>query len=353
MRIVRPPGAEHGHVVTITAVGLFPEELGPVVESLHVPPEEPAHTTLEQLRRWYPQLRRQRVPPRKQPPPGPPPRPPAGIELVRYRGPAGKLSAYLHAPKDRTQRHPALLWCHGGFGGIDESNWKFREEVKGEVGPLFAERGFVVLSPAWRGESDSDGEPEIYWGEVDDALAAIDYLAGLPFVDPSRIYVAGHSAGATIALHVGQRSPRVRAVFSFGGALHVGFLGEDRWSQRFPFEPGHSLAAWLRSPLAGIADTKVPTFHFEGSLSAYGAEQAAQRTARRAGVPFRAFVLDGLDHWTAVPPMAHLAIEKAAADRPGAPLDITDKDVADALTRAAKTNPGRPRAGAGTRSLPP
>jgi dipeptidyl aminopeptidase/acylaminoacyl peptidase len=303
----------------------------------------PRSSTLEQLRQRYPQLRRQRVPPHEEPPPGPPPRPPAGIELVRYQGPAGKLSAYLHAPANRKQRHPAVIWCHGGFGGIDQSNWTFREDAPGEVGPLFAERGFVVFSPAWRGESDSDGKPELYWGEVEDALASIDYVAGLPFVDPSRIYVAGHSAGATIALLAGQRSSRIRAVFSFGGTLHVGFLGESDWSRAFPFEPGHVLAAWLRSPLAGIADTKVPTFHFEGSQSADGAEQAARRAAERARVPVRAFVIPDRDHWTAVPPMARLAIEKAWADRPGAPLDITDQDVASALARFEKSRPGQPR----------
>jgi hypothetical protein len=36
--------------------------------------------------------------------------------------------------------------------------------------------------------------------------------------------------------------------------------------------------------------------------------------------------------------MARLVVEKAAADRAGAPLDITDQDVADALARGAKTD---------------
>jgi acetyl esterase/lipase len=336
IRIVGAPGAKSGRLVSVMAFGELLEELGPSIESLHVPPEVSPRTTLEELQRRYPQLRKQRVPPRKEPPPGPPPPPPAGIELVGYKGPAGKLAAYLHAPADRKRRYPALLWCHGGFGGVGEASWTFSEAVMGEVGPLFAQAGFVVLSPAWRGESGSDGEPEIYWGEVDDALASIDYLAGLPFVDPSRIYVAGHSSGGGLALLAGQRSPRIRAVFSFGGVLHVGHLGESHYSVTFPFEPGHVLAAWLRSPLAGIPDTKVPTFHFEGSKSAYGAEQVARRVARRAGVPFRAFVLDGLNHWTAVPPMARLAIAKATADRPGATIDITDAEVAAAASNASK-----------------
>lgn len=339
LRIVRVPGTQRGRIVAVAAFGAFLDELGPSLESLHVPPEVAPRTTLAERQQMYPQLRKQRVPPRKVPPPGPPPPPPAGIELVGYKGPAGKLAAYLHAPADRQRRYPAVLWCHGGFGGVDESNWTFSEKAKGEVGPLFAQAGFVVLSPAWRGESGSDGEPEMYWGKVDDALASIDYLASLPFVDPSRICVAGHSVGGGLALLAGQRSPRIRAVFSFGGVLRVGHLGESHYSVTFPFEPGHVLAAWLRglrSPIAGIPDTKVPTFHFEGSESAYGAEQVARRIAQRTGAPFRAFVLDGLDHWTAVPPMARLAIAKATADRPGATIDITDAEVAAAASKAAK-----------------
>jgi predicted acyl esterase len=53
------------------------------------------------------------------------------------------------------------------------------------MGPLYADRDFVVLSPGWRGEAGGEGQPEIYWGEVDDALASIEYLAKLDIVDPT------------------------------------------------------------------------------------------------------------------------------------------------------------------------
>lgn len=43
-----------------------------------------------------------------------------------------------------------------------------------------------ALSPARRGEAGSEGQPEIYWGEVDDALASIEYLAKLDVVDPAQ-----------------------------------------------------------------------------------------------------------------------------------------------------------------------
>jgi alpha/beta superfamily hydrolase len=321
------------HVVALFSFGLLPEELGSILDSLRPSSGAVAPApSLDQLRLRYPQLRRMRVPPRSLPPEPLPPPPPPGIELVHYTGPAGKLSAYLHVPKDRKRRHPALLWCHGGFGGINRSQWRFSESARGEVGPLFADSDFVVLSPAWRGEAGSDGEPEIYWGEVDDALASIDYMAKLDFVDPARIYVAGHSSGAEIATFVGQRTTRVRAVFAFGAGLHEGNLEEEGVELTFPFDATNVAAAWFRSPLAGLADTKVPTFWFEGSENASDAVKlAAERVAERAHVPFHAFVLPGRSHWTAVPPMARLVIAKLSALKPGAPIEITQAEVAAAL----------------------
>lgn len=339
--VVHPPGSTERYTVGLMAISLFPEELASILESLRPSSSAaPPSLSLEQLRQRYPQLRRMRTPPRPLPPDPPPPAPPPGIELVHYAGPAGKLTAYLHTPKDRKRRYPAVLWCHGGFGGIGDSQWRFAKRAQGEVGPLFADSGFIVLSPAWRGEAGSDGEPEIYWGEVDDALASIDYLAKLDFVDPERIYVAGHSSGATIATFVGQRTKRVRAVFAFGASLHAGSLEEDDgWSLTFPFDETNVAAAWFRSPLAGLAETKVPTFYFEGSKNVWGPERAAEGVADRSRVPFHAFVLPDRDHWTAVPPMARLAIAKAAALQPGAPLEITQAEVAAALAAENSTAP--------------
>src|SRR5207245_2570499 len=50
---------------------------------------------------------------------GPAPVPPAEIfQLVKYRSPVGPLVAYLTPPPADQRRHPAVIWAHGGFGGI-------------------------------------------------------------------------------------------------------------------------------------------------------------------------------------------------------------------------------------------
>lgn len=49
--------------------------------------------------------------------------PPEGspFELMRYRSPAGALSAYLTRDPGDGKKHPAVLWAHGGFGSVDLS----------------------------------------------------------------------------------------------------------------------------------------------------------------------------------------------------------------------------------------
>lgn len=58
----------------------------------------------------------------------------------------------------------------------------------------------AMLFPTLRGGNDNPGQREYFWGEVQDVAAAILQAAQLPYVDPARIYLGGHSTGATLAL---------------------------------------------------------------------------------------------------------------------------------------------------------
>ena len=47
---------------------------------------------------------------------------------------------------------------------------------------------------ALRGENGQPGAFSMFYDEVEDVLAAAEYLAKLPDVDPARVFVSGHSA---------------------------------------------------------------------------------------------------------------------------------------------------------------
>lgn len=53
------------------------------------------------------------------------------------------------------------------------------------------------MIPSFRGEDRNPGSYEMFYGELEDLDAAYDWLAKQPWVDPDRIYLAGHSTGGT------------------------------------------------------------------------------------------------------------------------------------------------------------
>jgi acetyl esterase/lipase len=54
-------------------------------------------------------------------PDGPAPNPPPAIfQTVRYVSPAGSLVAYISPDPGDGKKHPAVIWAHGGFGGIGD-----------------------------------------------------------------------------------------------------------------------------------------------------------------------------------------------------------------------------------------
>jgi dienelactone hydrolase len=264
---------------------------------------------------------------------GPAPEPPPDIyNRVRYRSPAGKLVAYVTPDPGDGKKHPAVLWAHGGFGGIGEAEW----EDDREAAP-FRKAGLIVMCPSWRAENDNPGQYEMFYGEVDDALAAIRYLAQLSYVDPSRIYMVGHSTGGTLTLLTAEATTQLRAAFSLGGMA-------DMWAvfqigalpyPETPFNWHDQKERRLRSAIDYVEHLRTPTWYFEGndapSFVRQGPERMEQR-ARAAGVPYTAYFVDGGDHFNIVQPIGKLIAKKIQVDT-GAKcnISITKQEVAKAF----------------------
>src|SRR2546430_5219613 len=95
---------------------------------------------------------------------------------------------------------------------------------------VFAQHGYVVVLPLRRGFGATGGEfaeytgscshPDYLGGEqaaAEDVMAAYEYARALPYVDPHRMILAGHSAGGMVALFTaGVRQPEgLVAVLAF------------------------------------------------------------------------------------------------------------------------------------------
>ena len=91
---------------------------------------------------------------------------------------------------------PGIVVCHPHplYGG-DMRNNVVETLCQAAVGA-----GACALRFNFRGVGGSEGTHDHGRGEVDDARAALDYLRGLPEVDPHRLVLAGYSFGAAVAL---------------------------------------------------------------------------------------------------------------------------------------------------------
>ena len=192
----------------------------------------------------------------------PAPKPPAKLfEKVSYPAPLGPNVAYVSPVKNGTRR-PAILWLAGGFDwSINDAFWLPSSRSNDQSARAFRDAGIVLMLPALRGSNENPGHNECFFGEVEDVLTAADFLAKRPDVDPKRIYLGGHSTGATLALLAAESTKRFRAVFAFGPVADPRQYGKDGC-----LPDGLSDAELVvRAPLSGMDQLTTPTFIIEGS----------------------------------------------------------------------------------------
>jgi pimeloyl-ACP methyl ester carboxylesterase len=262
---------------------------------------------------------------RRQSPSEPAPEPPPDIfRLVRYDSPAGKLAAYLTPDPRDGRKHPAIIWITGGdCNSIDEGCWQEGPPSNDQSASAFRKAGIVMMFPSLRGGNDNPGVKEGFLGEVDDVLAAAEYLGKQDFVDPKRIYLGGHSTGGTLALLAAECSDRFRAVFSFGPVDNV--AGYPR--EFLPFDTSNPREIELRSPGRWLASIKSPTFVLEGTHQ--GNIRALLAMARSSTNPNARFLaVRGADHFGILAPVTRLIADKILRDNgPASNIALTEEEV--------------------------
>jgi acetyl esterase/lipase len=258
----------------------------------------------------------------------PAPEPPPGVlEQVFYAAPLGRNVAYV-TPVRPGARGPAIVWIVGGFGfGIDQGLWQAAPRDNDQTAAAFRKAGIAQLFPALRGASQNPGHHECFLGEVDDILAATDFLAQRPDVDPARIYLGGHSTGGTMVLLAAESSSRYRAVFAFGP------VGDMRNYGSSSCVPASASAAELkaRAPMEFLGEIVSPTFIIEGMQSGNGALFPYLR--RKAGKADIHFVeVAGGTHFTTLAPGCDVIAKAILADNGPTPaLDITAAAITGAM----------------------
>jgi len=259
--------------------------------------------------------------------PEPAERPPAKLfRLVRYPSPAGDLAAYVSTPPRQAGKRPAIVWLFGGFSnGISAAAWSDMPPENDQSASAFRKAGIVMMYPSLRGGMDNPGSPEGFYGEVDDVLAAADYLAEQEFVDPERIYLGGHSTGGTLALLAAASTDRFRAVFSFGPIADVTGYG----AERLPFDVLNERERDLRAPVLWMHSVQCPTLVLEGTdgRSNIDSLEALEKASSNSLVRF--FPVKGADHFSLLAPATKLIAQKILRDDgPSCAISISDQELA-------------------------
>jgi dipeptidyl aminopeptidase/acylaminoacyl peptidase len=163
---------------------------------------------------------------------------PAEVERVEYPSGGLRLQAWTQSPSKAGTKLPAVLFLHGGWG-FDEGDWEHTKP--------FRDAGYVVLAPMVRGENGCPGAFTMFYDEVDDVVAAGAYLAGLPHVDPQRVYLAGYSAGGTLTMLAAMATDRFRAAASLDGSPDRRAFIRGR-EDEVPFDLANPEEFRMRSP---------------------------------------------------------------------------------------------------------
>ena len=131
-------------------------------------------------------------------------------EPVHFYSRGARISADLYLP-DAQPPFPAVAVCHG-FGSI-------RKYWVNDIASELAERGIAALIFDYRGFGDSDGPRDRLFPleQVEDARAAVGFLASLEAVDPHRLGLYGVSFGGAVAAYAAAVDRRVRATVSAVG----------------------------------------------------------------------------------------------------------------------------------------
>lgn len=184
----------------------------------------------------------------------PMPRAPSWVEVVEYPSGSLRFKAWMSGHQKPGGKLPAVLFLHGGFGfGADD--W--------DMASPYYQAGYIVMVPLLRGENGQRGFFTFFYDEVDDVLAAADFLAHHPRVDSTRIFLAGHSAGGTLTLLATEASRRFRAASAFDGApdqqlLYHGSASKPGVHQEIVFDTTDLREFQVRSPLAYAQSLKSP-----------------------------------------------------------------------------------------------
>jgi dipeptidyl aminopeptidase/acylaminoacyl peptidase len=202
------------------------------------------------------------------------------------------------------RRYPTLFRLHGGPTSQDAHAFNFERQI-------FAANGYAVVNVNYRGSSGRGAkfQEAIFadWGnlEVQDVLAAADYVVAQGIADGNRLGIGGWSYGGVLTDYVIASDTRFKAAISgAGSANHISLYGHDQYTYLYDSEFGHpwkNVDLWIKFsyPFFKADRITTPTLFMGGqndfNVPILGSEQLYQ-ALKTLNVPTQLVVYPGQNH---------------------------------------------------------
>jgi dipeptidyl-peptidase-4 len=197
---------------------------------------------------------------------------PVRVEWVDLQASDGSpLHAMLTKPADfdEGRRYPVVVAVYGGPGVQTVRNaWGSATGFE----RMLASRGFLVWSLDNRGSSgrglafEAVIHKELGRVELEDQLAGIAYLKGLPYVDSSRLGIYGWSYGGFLSLYAVTRAPEVFRAAVAGAPVTDWTLYDSIYTERYLGTPASNLQGYQASSvLAKACDLRAELLLIHGT----------------------------------------------------------------------------------------
>ena len=153
--------------------------------------------------------------------------------IASYRSEGLKINALLTIPNGEkpTDGWPVIIFNHGYIPPTEyRTNERYVAYVNG-----FANRGYIVFKPDYRGHGSSEGNPEgAYFSPAytTDVLNALGSIKKYKDADPNNIGMWGHSLGGNITQRAVVTSTQIKAAVIWGGVVGTYDDMYDLWFNR-------------------------------------------------------------------------------------------------------------------------
>jgi dipeptidyl aminopeptidase/acylaminoacyl peptidase len=210
--------------------------------------------------------------------------------LVHYPSRDGKwqISAFVYVPHNapRDHTHPGVVYIHGG--PTSQTVNSFNRVIQ-----YLANQGYLVIAPNYRGSTGYGKEFmdanrfDMGGGDLDDVLAAADWIQKTGYVDPKKLVVMGGSYGGYMTMMAVTKAPDMWAA----GVPIVPFVNwftevqnEDPLLHEYDLatmgDPVKNEALWEdRSPINFVDRIKAPVLLLAGGNDPKCPKSEAQQVA--------------------------------------------------------------------------